>query len=266
MRRDTGFTVFVILIAGLGIGASSTVFSVVNALLLRPLPFHEPHRLVWITNSDGSGLSQQTTQVDYLLDLRARNHSFSDLGSPWATDGKANGYIAVLIGLQPTSLLYRGLRQHGASVHRCMDLIRRAIEKSGIYEGNAGLRGANASSEIGRCSPFLIHNANFDRAIGQTKKVFNSAEQRIAERNLVRSVHFGPHNVDRPHRTVALVAGPAQIVQRNQARHHSIDDIFRYLLLVLAPNHVGRHVEADIAHKQKAARPNNQRAAVGSDV
>src|SRR6516225_3649392 len=45
MRRDAGFTAFTILIAGLGIGASSTVFSVVNALLLRPLPFHDPGRL-----------------------------------------------------------------------------------------------------------------------------------------------------------------------------------------------------------------------------
>ncbi len=52
MRRDAGFTAFTILIAGLGIGASSTVFSVVNALLLRPLPFRDPGRLVWITNGD----------------------------------------------------------------------------------------------------------------------------------------------------------------------------------------------------------------------
>src|SRR5216117_601678 len=48
MRRDAGFTAFTILIAGLGIGASSTVFSVVNALLLRPLPFRDPDRLVWV--------------------------------------------------------------------------------------------------------------------------------------------------------------------------------------------------------------------------
>src|SRR3981189_2090652 len=52
MRRDAGFTAFTILIAGLGIGASSTVFSVVNALLLRPLPFRDPGRLVWISNGD----------------------------------------------------------------------------------------------------------------------------------------------------------------------------------------------------------------------
>ena len=64
MRRDAGFTAFAILIAGLGIGASSTVFSVVNALLLRPLPFRDPGRLVWISNVEWS------TQVDHFLDLR----------------------------------------------------------------------------------------------------------------------------------------------------------------------------------------------------
>src|SRR3954465_7868844 len=74
MRRNTGFTTFTILIAGLGIGASSTVFSVVNALLLRPLPFRDPGRLVWITNGD-----DWTTQAEHYSDLRASNRSFSDL-------------------------------------------------------------------------------------------------------------------------------------------------------------------------------------------
>ena len=71
LRRDAGFTTFAILIVGLGIGASSTVFSVVNTLLLRPLPFPDSGRLVWVANGDTSGLSGQTTQVGYLLDLRA---------------------------------------------------------------------------------------------------------------------------------------------------------------------------------------------------
>jgi predicted permease len=75
MRRDAGFTAFAILIAGLGIGASSTVFSVVNALLLRPLPFRDPGRLVWISNGDAF----TTTQTEHYADLRALNQSFSDL-------------------------------------------------------------------------------------------------------------------------------------------------------------------------------------------
>jgi hypothetical protein len=45
MRRNAGSTVFAILI-GLGIGGASTVFSVVNALLLRPLPFRDPGQQV----------------------------------------------------------------------------------------------------------------------------------------------------------------------------------------------------------------------------
>ena len=73
MRRDAGFTAFVILIAGLGIGASSTVFSVVNAVLLRPLPFHDPGHLVWIANQEWG------IQVSDFLDLRERNKSLSGL-------------------------------------------------------------------------------------------------------------------------------------------------------------------------------------------
>jgi predicted permease len=80
MRRDAAFTAFVILIAGLGIGASSTVFSVVNALLLRPLPFRDPGRLVWIANQEWN------TQVSNFLDLREQNRSFSDLAG-WGTHG-----------------------------------------------------------------------------------------------------------------------------------------------------------------------------------
>lgn len=75
MRREAGFTAFTILIAGLGIGASSTVFSVVNALLLRPLPFHDPGRLVWISNLD----DWTSTQTEQYSDLRELNRSFSDL-------------------------------------------------------------------------------------------------------------------------------------------------------------------------------------------
>jgi predicted permease len=74
MRRNAGSTVFVILILGLGIGGASTVFSVVQALLLRPLPFRDPEQLVWISNAD-----TYSTQTEHYSDLRDENHSFSDL-------------------------------------------------------------------------------------------------------------------------------------------------------------------------------------------
>jgi predicted permease len=87
LRRDAGFTAFAVLIVGLGIGASSTIFGVVNALLLRPLPFRDPSHLVWIANHDERGLSGQTTQVGNLLDLREQNQSFEDLAAYFAFYG-----------------------------------------------------------------------------------------------------------------------------------------------------------------------------------
>jgi predicted permease len=89
LRRDAGFTIFAVLIVGLGIGASSTVFSVASALLIRPLPFREPTNLVWITNRDlrVAGLSGQTTQVGHFVDLRQGNQSFSDLAAYFAFYG-----------------------------------------------------------------------------------------------------------------------------------------------------------------------------------
>lgn len=81
LRRQAGLTTFSILIIGFGVGASSTVFNVFNALLLRPLPFKDPARLVWIANGDSANLSSQTVQVSNLLDLRAQNQSFTDVAA-----------------------------------------------------------------------------------------------------------------------------------------------------------------------------------------
>jgi predicted permease len=87
LRRDLGFTVFAVLIVGLGIGASSTIFSILNAVLLRPLPFRHPEQLVWIANHDTGGLSGATTQVGAMLDLRDHNQSFSDIAGYMAFYG-----------------------------------------------------------------------------------------------------------------------------------------------------------------------------------
>ena len=94
LGRDVAFTTFAVLIVGLGIGASATVFSVLNALLLRPLPFQNPERLAWVANHDTAGLSGQTTQVRALLDLRERNRSFSDLAAYFAFYGVGDNLLA----------------------------------------------------------------------------------------------------------------------------------------------------------------------------
>src|SRR5678816_1330275 len=69
LRRDLGATMFSIAIAGLGIGASTTVFGLCQALLLRPLPFREPSRIgrsrAWqaSTRSMGPGIFSSADQA-----------------------------------------------------------------------------------------------------------------------------------------------------------------------------------------------------------
>ena len=94
LRRDAGFALFVVLIAGLGIGASATVFTVVNTLLLRPLPFANPGQLVWIANRDTAGLSGQTTQVGHMVDLRARTQSLSAIAGYMAFYGVGDNVLS----------------------------------------------------------------------------------------------------------------------------------------------------------------------------
>jgi predicted permease len=74
MHRNAGSTLFAILIVGLGIGGASTVFSVVDALLLRPLPFRDSRQLVWVSNA-----GTYSTQTEHYIDLRGQDRSFSDL-------------------------------------------------------------------------------------------------------------------------------------------------------------------------------------------
>ncbi len=83
LRRDPGFTAVVLLILAIGIGANTTVFSVVHGILIRPLPFHEPDRLVWIENRwDGyqsAGLSGVASRVDVFEEWRARSETLASI-------------------------------------------------------------------------------------------------------------------------------------------------------------------------------------------
>jgi putative ABC transport system permease protein len=55
LRRSPGFSAVVIAVIALGIAANSTIFSVVNAVLLRPLPFEEPERLFQLEELNPQG-------------------------------------------------------------------------------------------------------------------------------------------------------------------------------------------------------------------
>jgi predicted permease len=84
LLKNPGFTTVAVLTLALGLGACTAMFSLVYAVLLRPLPFRDPGRLVWIENIGTDGMSARTTRVDNFLDWRARTESFEKLGAYFA--------------------------------------------------------------------------------------------------------------------------------------------------------------------------------------
>jgi predicted permease len=76
-RRDLGFTAVALLIIAVGVCLNTTVFSLVNTVLLRPVPFADSDRLVWITNGKPlpGDLSGQTSEVDTWEGLQETTHS-----------------------------------------------------------------------------------------------------------------------------------------------------------------------------------------------
>lgn len=85
MLRSPGFTVTAVLALALGIGANTAIFSVVNAVLLRPLPYDQPDRLmqVWHTPPQKSfpGMPIFTVSPANFLDWRNQNHSFEGMAA-----------------------------------------------------------------------------------------------------------------------------------------------------------------------------------------
>lgn len=95
LGRDRGFTSVAILILALAIGANIAVFSVVNTLLLRPLPFPNPQQLVWIAPPPAKcGLSCATYSTDAYDEFRVNTHSFQDVTGYFAFSSPDNLKLA----------------------------------------------------------------------------------------------------------------------------------------------------------------------------
>jgi putative ABC transport system permease protein len=78
--KNPGFTLIAGLTLSLGIGANTAIFSVVYALLLRPLPFHEPERLAVLSDKGRAGMRMSISYPNY-IDWRERAQSFEGMAS-----------------------------------------------------------------------------------------------------------------------------------------------------------------------------------------
>jgi putative ABC transport system permease protein len=90
LMKNHGFSVVAILTLALGIGANTAIFSVVNAVLLRGLPYPEPQRLA-VVQETVIGSGPEPVAYPNYLEMREQNHVFSDLAAYAGTDFTVSG-------------------------------------------------------------------------------------------------------------------------------------------------------------------------------
>src|SRR5262249_47555939 len=92
LLKNPGFTAVAVVTLALGIGANTAIFSIVNGLLLRPLPYRNPEQLaiIW-THSPGANVAQDWPSPGQFSAIKAKSNVFKPLA-------RARGNTAVLTG------------------------------------------------------------------------------------------------------------------------------------------------------------------------
>src|SRR6185503_10627085 len=114
--KQPGFAAAAVLTLALGIGATTAIFSVVYAVLLRPLPYREPGRLVQLYERQAGGSRDSRDWVSFanFLDWRRQNQVFEEVAAYryWPTTIAGEGTPETVLGLQVTSGLFSVLGVH----------------------------------------------------------------------------------------------------------------------------------------------------------
>lgn len=128
LRKTPAFTLIALLTLALGIGANTAIFSVLSAVLLEPLPFHDPDGLVMVWETDAAnGTTHEAASVPDYFDFRERNRVFSEMagisaaqlnltrqdGEPERVQGASvTSELFGMLGVQP--MVGRGFRPEEA--------------------------------------------------------------------------------------------------------------------------------------------------------
>src|SRR6476646_1119198 len=115
LHKNLMLTLVILASLGIGIGANSAIFSVVDALLLRPLPYPHPDRLaaVWL-HSPGIGILRDWPSPGQYIDIQNQNHSFDQMAiaqsRPFTLTGREQPELVDVLSAQSSLLMMFGAK------------------------------------------------------------------------------------------------------------------------------------------------------------
>jgi len=141
LLQNKGWTFVVVMSLGLGIGGTTTIFTVVNAVLLRPLPYRDSNQIVWVWSDRAGAASKERASYPDFLDWKAQSKTLDS----WVAWG---GYETILTNAGPpqrlqaalmsgslfTSRCFADRRQHGCRGKRKSELADRRSESCHLAE------------------------------------------------------------------------------------------------------------------------------------
>src|SRR5215212_312926 len=90
LLKRPGFTAITLIALALGIGANTAIFSLVNAVILQPLPYQDPDRLVWVYGNIRNGGNRASVAPPDFLDYRSQNKTFEQFAASGTTSRPMN--------------------------------------------------------------------------------------------------------------------------------------------------------------------------------
>jgi putative ABC transport system permease protein len=247
MRKAPGFSAVVVIILALGIGANTTVFSIVDAVMLRPLPFAQPQRLVEVKGSEEQHFESgdvsypdffdwraQARSFEHLLSYHDRSETLTGINRPLRLDGEVVSWEMVpTLGISPE--LGRGFSAEDEKRGSRVILISHAFWKTQFSEdrsvpGRSISLGGNPYTIIG------VMPAGFRFPVTQPNNSFwttlavDSDATDIRPLTVNRSVHFltvigklkpGVTITQADQEMKALAAGLAKQYPDTNTRHNS---------------------------------------------
>ena len=184
-RREPGFAAAAVLTLALGIGANTALFAVVEAVLLRPLPYPDADELVLVKHRDiRTGLTKPDIAIGDFVDLRARQQSFEPLAG-------YGGFQATLVGAgEPVRV--EGVQRHAAN----------AFDVLGAAAGDGPARSQPADVREGAAPVVIVSHELWRTQLGSDPPILSRSIQLGTTRRLVVGVappgfHFPPPDAHR---------------------------------------------------------------------